>query len=628
MSHTQNVHSYCFKRTFLSLCVTCIASSLMAKSDPTFDATTIPLEELVETKFIPASHIANQISNASSAVSIVTAQDIKDYGYRTLSQILASMKGLHVADMVSYGLVGGRGFPNNDYAGRIIVLIDGYRADDSYFGQAYLGNDSLLDVSLIERVEYIPGGGSAGYGDGALLGAINIITKKGSDIGGTQVALGFGKHQVHQQRVSVGETLDNGANLLISASAFSADNSILKKSDNDEKSKRFFAKYDAQNFSFLGAYAKRSIGEPTYNTASESFFEHADENAFLLFKYHTDIASHLKLSTSFWYGQYTYYSYFLNPLVSIDHGTTTAHWYGGDVMLIGTWFDNHTISIGTSYRNDYKWLFKDAYNDMQMGVEDVYRAEVSPRKTYSVYAYDDFIVTPTLSLNYGLRYENSNNSISYASPRVALIYKPWEETVFKLSAGTTNRQATPFDGGEWSKPEQAKTVELVVEQQLGWQTKLTGSLYQYRVSNRIDRYSLDAIETKGAEIEFEKHWDNGTRLKASYARQNANESDGEHLGYSPRNLAKVMASTPLFDNALRLGVEAHYTDKYLYYTGIDVHRDAYTMVNINLLARRIAPNLDVNFLVHDVFNKTDQEADTQLPQSGRTFWLEMEYTFK
>lgn len=625
MKHTQTLHLHCFKRTLLSLCV---ASLLMAKSDATFDATTIPLEELVETKFIPASTIANQISNASSAVSIVTAQDIKDYGYRTLAEILASMKGLHVSDMVTYALIGGRGFPNNDYAGRIIVLIDGYRADDSYFGQAYLGNDSLLDVALIERVEYIPGGGSAGYGDGALLGAINIITKKGSDIGGTQVAFGVGNHHAHQQRVSVGEKLDNDANILLSASTFSADGFVLKEGDNDEKNKRFFAKYDAQNISFLGAYAKREIHEPAYNTSSNGFLKHADENAFLLFKYHTDIAEHLKLSTSFWYGQYAYYSDFLNPFVSVDEGLTIARWYGGDVMLVGTWLDNHTISMGTSYRNDYMWMYKGTYYDIQAEFEDIYKEKMPSRKTYSVYAYDDFTITPTLSLNYGLRYENSNNDLSYASPRVALIYKPWAETILKLSAGTTNRQATPFDGNEWSKPEQAKTVELVWEQQLGWQTKLTGSLYQYHVSNRIDLYSLDAIEAKGAEIEFEKHWENGTRLKASYARQNANESDGERLGYSPRNLAKVMVSTPLLENALRLGVEAHYTDRYPYYTAANIYRDAYTMVNINLLAHRIAPNLDVHFLVHDVFDKTDKEVDTQLPQSGRTFWLEMEYTFK
>lgn len=135
--------------------MSCFCSLALANQDYQTDATSFSLEQLVETKFIPASQIANQISNASSAVSIVTAKDIKAYGYRTLAEILSSMKGLFIPQDTSYSFLGGRGFPSNQYAGRVIVLIDGYRADDSMFGQAYIGNDGILDVALIERVEYI-----------------------------------------------------------------------------------------------------------------------------------------------------------------------------------------------------------------------------------------------------------------------------------------------------------------------------------------------------------------------------------------------------------------------------------------------------------------------------------------
>ncbi len=601
------------------------SSVSFASTDYALDATMIPLEDLVETKFIPASHIANQISNASSAVSIVTSKDIKEYGYRTLADILASMKGLFVSQGYTYAFLGGRGFPSNEYAGRIIVLIDGYRADDSLYGQAFLGNDGILDVALIERVEYIPGGGSAGYGDGALLGAINIITKKGSDIGGIQAALGFDNQHMRQQRVTVGDKLDNGANVLLSASSFGAKNNIVHDGDNDEKNRRFFAKYDTENFSFVGAYAKRDIFQPAYDPLTS--LEYGDENAFTLLKYHTDIASHLKLSTSLWYGHYIYSSDYANPLAYYYEGKEIARWYGGDVKLIGTWFDAHTISLGTGYRHDYSWLSKGSYFDVfTYETIDSY-GEYTPRKTYSLYAYDDFVIAPSLSLNYGLRYENSNNGISYASPRAALIYKPREETTLKLSAGATNRQATPSEGF-FTKPEHAKTVELVLEQQLGWQTKLIGSFYRYLISDRIAYWSTNDIIVRGAEIELEKHWEDSTRLRVSYARQNAEESNGRRLGMSPSDIAKFNLSTPLFNDKLRLGLETQYIGKYPLYTGASTYHPDYALVNVNLLAHRIAPNLDVNFLVHDVFNKSDKELYTLLPQSGRTFWLQMEYTFK
>lgn len=604
-----------------------MASSLGAEEHNTAtDATEIPLEDLLQIEYIPASHIANQISNAASAVSIVTAQDIKDYGYCTLGEILGSMRGLHVSQSNTYSFLGGRGFPNNEYAGRIIVLIDGYRADDSMFGQAYLGNDAILDVAVIDRVEYIPGGGSAGYGDGALLGAINIITKKGSDIGGTQVSIGFGNQHDQQQRVSFGQQLENGANILLSASTFSAEGSIDKAGDNDEENKRFFAKYDAKNFSFLGAYAKRDINQPTFMPADSLVY--GDENAFTLLKYHTDIASDTKLSTSLWYGHYIYSSEYLDPIVYQYESESIARWYGGEMKLVGTWFDDHTISLGVGYRHDYKWLSIGTDLDMVLNESTTYSYSNRPRKTYNTYVYDDFSISPSLSINYGFRYEHSNNDVKdMFSPRAALIYQPWKESVFKFSAGTTNRQATPAEG-TFDKHEQTKTVELVLEQQLGWQTKLTGSLYRYRVSDRIGYGSSNDIIAHGTEIELEKHWAEGARLRTSYAWHNTKESDGTRLGNSPAHLAKFNLSAPLLENQLRMGLESQYISKYSTYTGSSEYHADYTLVNINLLAHRIAPHLEVNALVHDVFNKSDKEPITNLPQSGRTFYLQLEYTFQ
>lgn len=611
------------KHVFL-LSVLLLTTSVMADNRSS-DATEIPLEELLQTEYIPASHIANQISNSASAVSIVTAQDIKDYGYRTLADILESMRGLHVPQNGTYSFLGGRGYPSNEYAGRIIVLIDGYRADDSMFGQAYLGNDGILDVALIDRVEYVPGGGSAGYGDGALLGAINIITKKGSDIDGTQVALGFGSRHSRQQRVSFGEKLDNGANLLLCASSLSANGSIEKKSDNDEKNKRLFAKYESESFFFSGAYAKRQINNPTFATTDSLVF--GDENAFALFKYNTDIASALKLSSSLWYGHYIYSYDYLDPEVYGYVSENVARWYGSDVKLIGTWFDNHTISLGAGYRHDYKWKDRGSNFDIDYNSNDSYNNSYTPRKTYSLYAYDDFVISRSLSLNYGVRYEKSDNKVKkILSPRAALIYQPWEESVLKLSTGITNRQAT-WNEGEYEKPERAKTEELVLEQQLGWQTKLIGSLYRYRISDRISYGDTENIIARGAEIELEKHWKEGLRLHTSYARQNTKNSNGERLAQSPEHLAKFNLSMPFWNDRVRMSTEAEYTGKYLTYLGSEEYHNAYTVVNLNLLARKIAPNLDVNVLAHDLFDKSDKEENTYLPQSGRTIWLQLEYNF-
>ena len=599
---------------------------LVAEQSSFIDATEIPFEKLLNTEYIPANSIANQVSNASSAVSIVTAEDIKDYGYRTLGEILASMRGLHVTQDYTYTFVGGRGFPTNEYAGRIIVLIDGYRADDSLFGQAYLGNDGILDVAIIERVEYIPGGGSAGYGDGALLGAINIITKKGSDIDGTQVVFGFGNHDAHQQRITFGDALDNGANILLYASTFHAKGVVDEAGNNDESNKRFLAKYDTENFSFLGAWAKREINQPTYSSGDSLVY--GDENAFSLLKYHTDLGSDLKFSFSAWYGRYVYSSDYFAPLVYSYDSEDVAQWYGSDIKLIGTWFDNHTLSLGMSYRNDYDWHTDATDFDIPLNQLTQFHDRLEARKTYSLYLYDDFTFFPSVNFNYGFRYEKSNNDVERMfSPRAAIIYTPLKETTLKISAGITHRQATASEQMLSKEPEDAKTVEMVLEHYFENDTKLTASLYQYRINNRISYFYLEDVITNGAEIEFEKHWIDGTRFRTSYVWQDAKEANGKALIQSPKHLGKFNLSVPLFIHKVRAAFEAQYVGKYLSFAADSDYRDAHTLVNVNLLAEDIIEGFEFNMVVHDLFKKSDEEEMTLLPQSGRILWMQVGYRF-
>ena len=142
------------------------------------DLTALPLEALLQRDFISASRLARQVSDAPSAVAIVTADDIRAYGYRTLAEVIASMRGLYVTDERRYQYMGGRGFGDaEDYAGRVMLLVDGYAVQDNLFDQAFIDESGLIDLELVERVEYVPGTGSVTYGNNALLGIINVVTK-------------------------------------------------------------------------------------------------------------------------------------------------------------------------------------------------------------------------------------------------------------------------------------------------------------------------------------------------------------------------------------------------------------------------------------------------------------------
>ncbi|MBP8169851.1 MAG: TonB-dependent receptor, partial [Azonexus sp.] len=74
------------------------------------DLADLSLEQLMQREVVWASKIAQQISDSPSAVAIVTAADIRAYGYRTIADVINSMRGLYTTYDRRYQYMGGRGF--------------------------------------------------------------------------------------------------------------------------------------------------------------------------------------------------------------------------------------------------------------------------------------------------------------------------------------------------------------------------------------------------------------------------------------------------------------------------------------------------------------------------------------
>ena len=112
------------------------------------------------------------LKNAPVQTEVITSKMLKNYGGRSLEDILAGLTAsfsFSEDDMGSQMQLNGLG---NDY---ILVLIDGKRIHGDVGGQNDL---SLIDPQNIEKIEIVKGASSALYGSDAIAGVINIITKK------------------------------------------------------------------------------------------------------------------------------------------------------------------------------------------------------------------------------------------------------------------------------------------------------------------------------------------------------------------------------------------------------------------------------------------------------------------
>ncbi len=131
------------------------------------------------------------MTRAPASVTLVSADDIARFGYRTLADALRGVRGLYVSDDRNYSYLGVRGFMRpGDYNSRILLLVDGHRMNDNLYDGAYFGRDGLPSIDIVERIEFVRGPSSSIYGSSAFFGIVNVVTKQATDLVGARVSAG------------------------------------------------------------------------------------------------------------------------------------------------------------------------------------------------------------------------------------------------------------------------------------------------------------------------------------------------------------------------------------------------------------------------------------------------------
>ena len=650
------------------------ALPLLAESNNP-DLTALPLENLLNAEVYSASKFAQKKSDAPAAVTVITAQDIKDYGYRTLGSILESVRGVYTSYDRTYTYGGIRGFSApDDLNTRILVLLDGYRLNDNIYDQAPLGTEFPVDVDLIERVEFVPGSGSAIYGNNAFFGVINVITKTGKDIKGKglEVSGRFASYNTDQERLTLGRHFDNGADMLVSGTHYDSGGPALyfpvfdtpatnygrtDHTDSD-RADRLFGKFSWKHFTFEAGVSNRGKGIPTapfgtqFNNPETRFI---DQQTFFDLRYLDEIADQLELSGHVFHGRYDFtghYAYDMpSPIYNVENAK--GYWWGTEVKFVSTHFERHKIVFGGEYQDNFR---QQASNANILPPGPVSGFDKSSYR-YGFYVQDEFSLRDDLILNAGIRYDYFSTVGDAINPRVALIYKPWETTAFKLLYGSAFRAPNMYElyyqdyqnkANPNLRPETVKSYEAIIEYQPTRSLRLTATGFHYQ-TDKLIRQMADPIDgflvfqnsgqdkAWGAEFEVGHLWDNGTRLRASYAWVNAIDAlSGKILVNSSVSLAKLNLSVPLFEDLFRLGIDGQYTSSKKTLNGASIQ--GFPLLNLTLtsgdkLFKSFAPGLGVSASVYNLFNEhysivAGQEyAMSTIPQNGTNYRIVFSFKY-
>lgn len=140
----------------------------------------IPVQSLAEelpTVVVSAARTEQSTVSIPAAINIITQDDIEASGASNVSEILRNQGGIYLTDYFGTGThatIAMRGFSSETAGSNTLVIVDGRRLNNIDLSAPDLNSISIKDI---ERIEIIQGSAGTLYGDQAVGGVINIITK-------------------------------------------------------------------------------------------------------------------------------------------------------------------------------------------------------------------------------------------------------------------------------------------------------------------------------------------------------------------------------------------------------------------------------------------------------------------
>ena len=655
-----------FDMRYRFLCIALVvgnanAQSGQATSDKNF--TELSLEQLLNVQVETASLKKQSLSDAPADVTVITAAEIRRYGYRTLAEALSNVRGFYTTQDGGFQYVGVRGFSLlGDYNTRFLVMINGHQMTDNVYGAMYMfGQDFGLDMDLVDQIEIVRGPSSSLYGSNGVFATINIITKTAGDQASASASTEIGSFGETKVLASATFRVGRTGRGLVSGSMFHTDGRTvgLSTSDNPgqvvniggvgkEQGYHSFATLAWNRWSVTAMFGERRVAVPTgyYKTdLGDSGTRDLESRNFVELAWHRPLGHGKALKWRAYYDQFRYdgiYNY-VHGYNEQNFDGAAGDWVGSQLLYQQEHPKLGTITAGAEVNIDIRnSQYQYSLYSTPEGIErQDYFLIRQLNANYGMFIQDEWKPAAAWTIYLGGRFDDSRNNPAVFSPRAAVVYKRKAAT-YKVMYGRAFRNPSTFERYYTPNPsltaERIQSIEVSREQQLSKGLRLLTSVFHYSLSDLIqgvpvDEYTLQyqnssKASATGMELEMNGHPFEWLDTTASYTLQRVRGvDDQQRLENSPVQIAQFRAAVPFARNRMVVSGAMRYVSSRL--TALDGAVPAATVFDLTGTAKAGNRGMELQFGVRNLFNNqyadplSAEHASAVLPRAGRSVYVKL-----